>query len=371
MPASDDKHDAPDHGMMVIDASMLAGRIWAVTQDLALAFSQGISMPQTWVARAQEILAELEDEDAEEVVAASMVAGPRAQHGPGVAVIPLQGVITPKPSLLAMLFGGGGGLQSFNRQLAAAVASPDVSHIMLNIDSPGGSVDLVPETAAAIRKAGSVKPIVAQVNPMAASAAYWLASQAHEIAITPSGQAGSVGVYKLHQDLSGAHEQRGVVPTLISAGNHKVDGNPFEPLAGEAKARVQQDVNDYYGMFVDDVARGRGVESPGIEGDAFGGGNTDIGKRAVRNGLADKVATFDETLKRLTSGRARVSNAPAAEDFDEADEDDLLDDEDDGDDDGTDAASPRRLSQEDKTAVADLLFGGFGSINERQEVANA
>lgn len=353
-----------DDGMfMALDAGMFAGRIWAVTEDFAVAMMHGLKVASTF---SHDQMGHMMAQVEEKIAAGPLVVG--KDTGRGVAVIPLQGIITPKPSLLSMLFGGGGGLSGFTRQLNAAVADPDVSHILLNVDSPGGSVEMVPETAAAIRTAGQAKPIVAQANTQMASAAYWLASQAHEISVTPSGSVGSVGVYKLHQDLSGAHEMRGIKPTLISAGNHKVDGNPFEPISSDALDRAQQDVGDYYGMFVNDVARGRGVDNPGTGGEAFGGGNVDIGKRAVKTGLADKVSTMDETVKRLTSGRARVKMR--AESFDGDPDDSVEDDDDDEDEDGKDAASSRRYSSEDKTAMADLMFG-FPDHNERQEVANA
>jgi signal peptide peptidase SppA len=352
--------DELDSGMVILDAAALAGRVWAVTEDLALAMQTGL-----------KVLGQLGPDAIEQAleVQAAMAAKPPVVHGNGVAVVPLTGVITPKPSLLSLLFGGGGGLVGFRRQLDAAVANPDVSHIVLNVDSPGGAVDLVPETAHAIRRAGQAKPIVAQANTLMASAAYWLASQAHEIAVTPSGVVGSVGVYKLHQDLSGAHEMRGIRPTLISAGDHKVDGNPFEPISGDALDKAKQDVNDYYSMFVDDVARGRRVDNPGYDGDAFGGGNTLIGKRAVRNGLADRVSTLEETLKRLSSGRARVKNTPSAEDFDE--DEDVLDDADEEDqDDDTEVVVS--YSAEDKRRIFDLMAGGgFGTDNSDKEVANA
>src|SRR5581483_8663120 len=109
-------------------------------------------------------------------------------------------------------------------------------------------------------------------NTQIGSAAYWLASQAHEIVASPSSEVGSVGVYQLHRDVSKAMDAAGVKHTLVSAGKYKVEGNPYEPLAGEARDAVQQVVDDYYGMFVKAVADGRGNEPPPTDGTAFGGG---------------------------------------------------------------------------------------------------
>ena len=91
-------------------------------------------------------------------------------------------------------------------------------------------VDQIPETAAQTRAARAQKPIVAVANTQADSAAYWLASQADEIVVTPSGEVGSIGVYQMHRGLSEAHAMRGIAPTLVSAGKYKVEGNPYEPF---------------------------------------------------------------------------------------------------------------------------------------------
>jgi capsid assembly protease len=226
-----------------------------------------------------------------------------------VSVVGLKGVITPGPSLLAMLFGaGGGGIEGFLADMRTAIGDPDTRAVIMDIDSPGGMVDLVPEAASelrAMRDEGG-KPIVAVASTAAASAAYWLAAQAHELVVTPSGEVGSVGVYTVHRDMSEAFEREGVRHTLVSAGSRKVEGNPYTALEPEAQAAMQQDVDDYYEMFVADVAKGRGVEMPSLDGLAFGGGRSYLARRAVSMGLADKVATLPETIRRLSSSRSRV-----------------------------------------------------------------
>lgn len=233
----------------------------------------------------------------------------KAQVASGVAVLPLKGMLTPTPSLLALLFGGGGsGLIGFRSQLKAAAADPEVKSIVLDVDSPGGYVDLIPEIAADIRKAGDQKPIVAVANTMAASAAYWLASQAHEVVVSPSAEVGSIGVYQIHMDKSGALEQAGFSPTIIKAGKYKIESNPYQPLTADGIAQMQESVDDYYGMFTSDVAAGRGVPVEDVQA-GYGEGRVLTAKRAKSAGLADRVATLDETVARLSSGRARVRRA--------------------------------------------------------------
>ena len=131
----------------------------------------------------------------------------------------------------------------------------------MNVDSPGGLIDLVPETAALIRTVRETKPVIAVANTYAASAAYWLASQASDLVVTPSGEVGSIGVYMPHLDVSGWEEQQGVKTTLISAGKYKTERSPFEPLSDEAAAAMQDTVDKYYGMFTYGVAVGRGTSA--------------------------------------------------------------------------------------------------------------
>ena len=156
------------------------------------------------------------------------------------------------------------------------------------------------------------KRIVALVNGMAASAAYWIASQADEIISIPSGMSGSIGVFTAHEDLSVALEQNGVKMSLIYAGKHKVDGNPFEPLSDEHRAFMQGRVDEAYAQFVKDVARGRGV-TPAEVRTGFGQGRALTAKDAKAAGLVDRVATVDETLARLSGRKIAASGGARAD----------------------------------------------------------
>lgn len=231
--------------------------------------------------------------------AAAAAAAQQESRGGDVAIIRLSGVITPWGSMLMSLLGfGGGGLEGFRYALRRALADGDVGGIVLEIDSPGGLVDLVPETAAEIREARGTKPIVAIANTMACSAAYYLASQADEVAVTPSGMMGSIGVVIRHADLSGRYEQMGVKTTLIYAGKHKVDGNPYEPLSDQAREGYQAEVDTIQEGFLAAVATGRGVDVATVR-ENFGEGAIFLAEDAVAAGLADKVATLDDVVAEL------------------------------------------------------------------------
>lgn len=227
-----------------------------------------------------------------------------------VAVLPVYGMISQRQSIMSQT-SGGTSVDELRNALRSAVADRSISAIVLDVDSPGGSVDGVPELAADIRSARETKPIVAQVNTLAASAAYWLASQASEVVMTPSGEVGSIGVYAMHEDVSRAADMAGVKTTFISAGPYKVEGNSYEPLTDEARSAIQEQVDTYYAMFLADVAKGRGVTVDTVAAD-YGGGRVFLAAKALAAGMVDRVATLEATVSRLQPRQAPASASRAA-----------------------------------------------------------
>jgi signal peptide peptidase SppA len=230
-----------------------------------------------------------------------------------VAVIPITGCITQKADFYSWWFGG----TSVERVTAAFrqyLHDPAVSTIVFDIDSPGGEVYGVPECAEEIFAARGTKKTIAVSNPFCASAAYWLASACDEVVLLPSGQAGSVGVYTLHEDLSKMLERVGVAITFVQYGEHKTEGNPYEPLVDAAREEMQASV-DYYGRLFDAaVAKGRGLSAGDVKAN-FGQGRVLRAPEAKKAGMVDRVATLDEVLAKLQSKQMRrmaaTSGAPA------------------------------------------------------------
>lgn len=215
-----------------------------------------------------------------------------------VAVIPVYGVLSQKMDLMSAL-SGGTSYAGIKKALHSALSNEDVKAVVLDIDSPGGTVPGTEELAAEIRAIrGGEKPIIAQVNSLAASAAYWIASAADEIVVTPSGRAGSIGVYTAHDDVSAALEKRGIKRTFIYAGKHKVEGNETEPLGKDALAHIQESVNRSYNRFVSAVAEGRGTTAGKVE-DGYGQGRVFYAESLMDRGMVDRVATLEETLERF------------------------------------------------------------------------
>lgn len=219
-----------------------------------------------------------------------------AQDG-GVAVLPLLGVISQRMDMMTE-FSGGTSTERFAKQFMSLVSNGDVKAIIIDVDSPGGAVTGTPELAEIIFNARGSKPIIAQVNSLAASAAYWIAAAASEVVCTPTGEVGSIGVYTVHEDISKMLEAEGFKETFIYAGKYKVEGNPYEPLGDDAKAAMQSRVDDYYGMFLRDVAKGRGVSVSDVEKN-YGQGRVFGAEDALKAGMIDRVGTMAQTLERF------------------------------------------------------------------------
>ena len=215
-----------------------------------------------------------------------------------VAVIPVYGVLANKMDAVSAM-SGGTSYAGIKRQLHGALSNEDVKAVVLDIDSPGGSVPGTEELSNEIRAVrGGDKPIIAQVNSLAASAAYWIAASADEIVVTPSGRAGSIGVYTAHDDVSVALEKRGIKRTYIASTPEKVEGNETGPLDEKALAHIQDGVNRSYRAFLGAVADGRGTTVGKVE-DGYGRGRVFYAEALMDRGMEDRIATLDQTLERF------------------------------------------------------------------------
>lgn len=229
------------------------------------------------------------------------------EPGSLIAVISVMGVIAHHASQVDNISGPGGtSTARVGQAFDAAMDDPAVKAVVLHVDSPGGGVPGVQELADKIYAARGRKPIIAQVNSTAASAAYWIASQADEIVATPSGQVGSIGVYGSHRDISAAAEKQGLKVTFFAWPPQKVDGNQFAPPSAEFADKAMADVKTVYGQFAGSVARGRGVKTKDVES-GFGKGGVELASNALKLGMVDRIGTMEDTLRRV----AKMKSAPA------------------------------------------------------------
>lgn len=227
-------------------------------------------------------------------------AAPQAMVNGAVAILPLRGVIAHRMGGMTEM-SGAMSTERFSQMFRQVLADPAVSAIVIDTDSPGGSIAGVPELAAEIMAARGRKPIIAHANALMASAAFWICAAADEIVATPSAMVGSIGVLTAHEDTSKADEAEGITRTLITAGKFKGEG--FGPLTDEAKAAIQARVDEAYAQMTKDIAKGRGVTAAAVRS-GFGEGRVVSATEAKKLGMVDRIATMDETIGRLVGRKA-------------------------------------------------------------------
>lgn len=216
----------------------------------------------------------------------------------GLAFISIIGPVMPRGNALYDMFGIN--YASSNRIGAAAdrlAADEGVKQVVLLVHSPGGSTFGVPEAAAKVRALADKKPVTAYIEYMAASAAYWIASQASTIVAAPSALVGSIGAYMVHYDLSAYYANEGVKVTYVAQPAEKVDGNEAEPLSERARQEYAEIVRSAYEPFVADVQRKRPVDFAKNAGQYA---HTHPAGRAVELGLVDRLATLDVLRAEMT-----------------------------------------------------------------------
>jgi len=215
-----------------------------------------------------------------------------------VAVIPIHGVIAKRMNLMQE-FSGGTSSEIVGRDIRAALADSEVRAIVLDMDSPGGTVDGTEALAEIVYEAREVKPIVVFANGLMASAGYWIGSGAQRIITNQTGEIGSIGVVMAHYDYSEANEKAGVKRTYIYAGKYKTIGNDSEPLSKEGEAYLQAGVDYVYSLFIETVSRNRGCTIADTL--AMAEGKIFIGQQALDIGLVDEIGNFETALETARS----------------------------------------------------------------------
>jgi len=190
------------------------------------------------------------------------------------------------------------GYQDVARQFESAINDTNVNAVLLNIDSPGGSVSGCFDLTDKIYEARGTKPIIAMASDTMASAAYAIGSACDEIYVSRTSNVGSIGVVMRHANFSNQMKTIGVDVTYIFAGNHKVDGNPFESLSKEVRESFQQSIDAVYELFVETVARNRNMKAEDVRDTQA---QTYLGQEAIGAGLADGVSTPDKLISRLAA----------------------------------------------------------------------
>lgn len=228
-----------------------------------------------------------------------------SQTADGVAIIRLEGpIIKGLPK-----FAEGTSAVLTRRAIRQAVADETIVSLLLKVDSPGGQVDGIQDLADEVTRARESKVVDAYLEDFAASAAYWIASQARRITANIPAWVGSIGAFAVLHDLSGLAEREGITVTVVSTGPYKGMGVPGTPVTPAMVADVQRMVDQIGAFFFAAVQQGRRLTETQMR--AVTDGRLWIASEARALGLIDEVGTFEEALDASRQQRPRRTHAEA------------------------------------------------------------
>lgn len=217
-----------------------------------------------------------------------------------IGVISIKGPLVNTDSPYARYFGVTA-YSAIRKALVFAATDHNARAIVLDIASGGGAVSGVADTAdlvATINK--DVKRVYAFTDATMASAAYWLGSSAQKVYNSKLAVVGSIGVIATHMEYSKALKDAGVGVTVVRAGKYKSLANSVEPLSDAAQKQIQDQLNAAYTVFVEHVAKARGVTFE-VADQKMAQGREFFGEGAVDAGLSDGIQTFDSLLSRINA----------------------------------------------------------------------
>lgn len=233
-----------------------------------------------------------------------------------VAIVPIRGMIGKE---LSMEYYGGTSLDLLMARLNTLVADPKVSHIILDINSPGGYVTGVENAARAIYELAQKKPIIAYTSTLCASAAYWIASACS--AIYTEGETtrvGSLGVYAATAHYTKMLEKAGIDVHEFTTGKYKALGSPYHTPSDDEKAKLQDMVDTLFTVFIDNVAEFRDVPKDTLlksaDGQVFF--STDAAARQLTDGaktVKEILMTTEQEQKAKAEAEAAVKRAAELE----------------------------------------------------------
>ncbi len=290
-------------------SAWLTGTLWTIEPGKLEAIHAGLSLLMRL--NAEERGSYLADLRASQVAVDEMAAAHGAPlSGAGVAVVPLWGTLLDRVGPTDAM-SGATSMRDFRRVLSTLAGDPAIGTIILDVDSPGGTVAGTLETGDLVRRVAAEKPVIAVAQTLAASGAFWIASQASEFIVSPSGRVGSVGVVQLHTDESGALEKEGIAVEILTTAPLKTEISPLGPIDDGARAELMRNMQIVQGQFEAALARGRHVPVATVR-DQFGQGRVFQAREVVDRGMADGIGTLDDTIARFVGGRPRSRRNGAA-----------------------------------------------------------
>lgn len=225
------------------------------------------------------------------------------RHG-AIAVVRCDGIAVRRSEYFEAIFDGFS-TESLEDTVNKLANDDEVDAIVIWADSPGGQAHGTDAAAKAVQQAATKKPVIGQVQGVAHSAMYYILAGCTRIHLHAEDRLGSIGVIAQLFDQSQRYKAAGVESFTAKTGVLKGIGAPGEPITDEQKAHIQQHVDKLFVDFKSHVASGRGLDPKAVDKLATGG--VFNAQQAIELGLADRIATLDETLASLRSGRKKTS----------------------------------------------------------------
>jgi len=265
-------------------SDFIDGQQWAIKAEVLEGFVQLLELRSTG--------ADLESFAAKMSGASQQHRAAKAQGT--TAIVPVDGTLSKR----TFGFDCGATYAGIREAIQTALDDPSVSNILLDVDSPGGTVSGASELADYIAQADKIKPVYAYTDGLMCSAAYWLACAARQITAAPTATVGSIGVLATHTDRSARDQSAGIKRTMITAGSHKAIGHDAAPLDDKSRAVIQGNLDKLYGIFTDTVAANRNLTTDDAE--QWADGKVFLAADAKAQGLVDEVGTRDNLLAKIS-----------------------------------------------------------------------
>ncbi len=211
--------------------------------------------------------------------------------GPAVAVVPIDGMlVSGKGSVPGVV-----AARPTVDQLDRLVHDKSVRAVVLQVNSPGGSVDAAEDIRQAVlrlRKAG--KSVVVSMGTLGASGAYWLSTAAQAIYAQPTTITADIGVFALFPNFTDTLGKVGI--DVSGVANTPTAGalSPLLPLKPDIAKTMQASVDHLYTRFVDLVAKSRGLTPDQV--DQVAQGRAWSGEDALRLKLVNKLGGIHEAI---------------------------------------------------------------------------
>ena len=168
-----------------------------------------------------------------------------------------------------------------------------IKAIILEINSPGGTVVASQEIAKAVRE--TKKPTIAYIREIGASGAYWVATEADVIVANDAAITGSIGVTSSYLQFADLFDNYGVTYERLVTGEFKDAGSPYKQLTPQERTYLQAKINKIYDMFVTTVATNRHMTKAKVE--SLATGEIWLGVEAKELGLVDETGDFKAAQK--------------------------------------------------------------------------